>query len=160
MKKELAYDTIKTKCRLTDTEVEMAKKLHVRPETLLSSTVSAKSEKWKDPAALYLRRRYEECYEKEDLLNRESQMRRIGKLKKKDPMLNLARHLGFTRSECCMAKELGLTEDDLKDLEKKIRKSGTHSVSLTVRRMYEAYLKDRNERENEKKDTDFQNFPF
>ena len=81
---------------MTDTEVEMAIRLQVSPETLNRNASSGKAEKWKDPVPLTIRRIYEKRFEKGALEFVTNQMRRLGKKAAKDPVLDLARRLGLT----------------------------------------------------------------
>ena len=67
MKEKPTYEQAKRRCGMTDTEVEMAIRLRVSPETLIRNASSRKAEKWKDPIPLYTRRLYEKRFEKEAL---------------------------------------------------------------------------------------------
>ena len=133
---------------MTDREVEMAKRLQVSPETLIRNQVSRKTERWKDPVPLHTRRRYEERFEKDALSERAAAMKRIGKKAEKDPVTKLARKLGFTRSECFMARALRLTETDLERLRKQAKKDRL-SAPLLVRRMYERASEEKTPEEGE-----------
>lgn len=141
MKTEPTYEQAKKICRLTENEVQMAKRLHVSPETLIRNAASRRYEKWKDPVPLYTRRQYEKQFEKEALFYRESRMKRIGKKADEDPMIYAARRLGFTRSECFMAKDLHLTDEDLNLLNKRAKKMNL-CAALLVRRMYEKLIEE------------------
>ena len=144
MKEKPTYEQAKRRCGMTDTEVEMAIRLRVSPETLIRNASSRKAEKWKDPIPLIIRRMYEKRFEKEALEVRTVPMKRIGKKKAKDPILECARRLGFTRSECWLAKELNLTEQDLIRMQTRSKKSGGGlSPALLVRRMYESVIGNR-----------------
>ena len=144
MKEKPTYEQAKRRCGMTDTEVEMAIRLHVSPKTLIRNASSQRTEKWKDPIPLYTRRLYEKRFEKEAL---EARMKRIGKQAEKDPVLDLARRFGFTRSECCMVKDLDLTEKDLNEMKIRSKNSGRKlSPALLVRRMYESVIENRQEK--------------
>ncbi len=136
MKRIPDYEEAKRICKMTDREVEMAKRLHVSPETLIRNELSGKYEKWKDQAALFTRRKYEEVFEKEKISRREAIIKIIGKKDKNNPLIRTARRLGFTKSECFMARTLGLSSDSLQLLERKGKQLGL-SAALLVRRMYE-----------------------
>ena len=68
-------------------------------------------------------------------------MYRIGKKAEKDPTIYAARRLGFTRSECFMAKDLHLTDEDLNLLNKRAKKMNL-CAALLVRRMYEKLIEE------------------
>lgn len=59
--REITYEEAKRKCRLTETEVEMAKALKISPKTLIHN-IPSKSEPWKDPVALWIRRLHEKSF--------------------------------------------------------------------------------------------------
>ena len=58
MTNETSWKTVKKRCALDESELWMARRLGIRPETVLSMRPAA-AERWKDPAALRIRRIYE-----------------------------------------------------------------------------------------------------
>ena len=56
-----SWEKAKKKAKLTDTEVEMAKRLNLTPEAVIS-LIPDKRELWKDPVALFVRRLYEKKF--------------------------------------------------------------------------------------------------
>lgn len=52
----------KKKCRLWDSEIQMAKELKIKPLTLIHNLPSAK-ERWKEQPGLWIRRMYEKRLE-------------------------------------------------------------------------------------------------
>ena len=67
MKTDATYKDAKRFCKMTDSEVEMAKTLKISAENLIRAEKSAAKEKWKIPAALWVRRLYEKEFLKKDL---------------------------------------------------------------------------------------------
>ena len=65
MKKEPTYQDAKKRCRLTDEEMEMARRLGIKPRTLIHNipAVSGKKEPWKDRPGEWIRKLYRRKYE-------------------------------------------------------------------------------------------------
>ena len=141
--KEPDYEEAQKKCRLTDEEVQMAKRLHISARSLIRCAVSGEKETWKDVTGLWVRRIYEKDFQKQELLERNRRMQRIGKKADKDPVIAAARHMGFTRSECCMVKDLELQEEDLQNLYQKAKSAYQLDPALLVRRMSEKVIGNR-----------------
>ena len=56
--KDLTYEEAAKKCCLTERETEMARRLGISPAGLIHN-IPSKSEPWKDPVALWVRRLYD-----------------------------------------------------------------------------------------------------
>ena len=69
MKKEPTYQDAKKRCRLTDEEMEMARRLGIKPRTLIHNipAVSGKKEPWKDRPGVWVRKIYARKYPGEAL---------------------------------------------------------------------------------------------
>ncbi len=131
-----SYEKAKKICRLTDTELEMAKRLRVSPESLMRNLEAYRYESWKDPVPLCTRRMYEERFQKKERKAWIAALKRSEKKAGQYPVIRAAKKLGFTRSESYMAMTLCLTEKDLRILEQKAKKTGI-PAALQVRRMYD-----------------------
>ena len=55
---------VKTKCRLNESEIQMAKQLGLNPRKLIANQASRKDEPWKEPLSDWVRDVYEKRFKK------------------------------------------------------------------------------------------------
>lgn len=61
--KQELWDEAKTKCRISEEEIRMAKEMGLNPKSLIKN-IPNKKEQWKAPVKIWIREMYEERQEK------------------------------------------------------------------------------------------------